>query len=57
MQCKDLRDLKGRGPWAVASERNKDATKGPRPFNYVDPYAACLTCLDLRTVNLLDNEI
>ena len=22
----DLRDLKGRGPWAVASERSEDAT-------------------------------
>ena len=30
--CRDLRDLKGRGPWAVASERSEDATKGPRPF-------------------------
>ena len=29
MQRRDLRDLKGRGPWAVASERSEDATKGP----------------------------
>ena len=26
---RDLRDLKGRGHWAVASERSEDATKGP----------------------------
>ena len=32
MARRDLRDLKGRGPWAVESERNKDATKGLRPF-------------------------
>ena len=32
VQRRDLRDLKGRGPWAVASERSEDATKGPRPF-------------------------
>ena len=25
-----IRDLDGRGPWAVASERSEDATKGPR---------------------------
>ena len=32
MVRRDLRDLKGRGPWAVASECSEDATKGPRPF-------------------------
>ena len=25
-----IRDLDSRGPWAVASERSEDATKGPR---------------------------
>ena len=25
-----VRHLDGRGPWAVASERSEDATKGPR---------------------------
>ena len=30
VQRRDLRDLKGRGPWAVASERSEDATKGPK---------------------------
>ena len=29
VQRRDLRDLEGRGPWAVASERSEDATKGP----------------------------
>ena len=40
VQRRDLRDLKGRGPWAVASERTSN-----------------LTCLDLRAVNSLDDEI
>ena len=26
----EIRDLETRGPWAVASERSEDATKGPR---------------------------
>ena len=26
----EIRDLETRGPWAVASERREDATKGPR---------------------------
>ena len=26
----EIRDLESRGPWAVAAERNEDATKGPR---------------------------
>ena len=49
MQSRDLRDLKGRGPWAVA-------TKELRPFNHVVPHTARLTCLDLCAVNSLDDE-
>ena len=26
----EIRDLETRGPWAVASERSEDTTKGPR---------------------------
>ena len=26
----EIRDIETRGPWAVASERSEDATKGPR---------------------------
>ena len=26
----EIRDLETQGPWAVASERSEDATKGPR---------------------------
>ena len=51
MQCRELCDLKGRGPWAVASKCSENATKGPRPLV---PYAACL---DLRAENSLDYEI
>ena len=29
-ESEDLRDLETRGPWAVASERSEDATKGLR---------------------------
>ena len=29
-ESEDLCDLETRGPWAVASERSEDATKGPR---------------------------
>ena len=50
----EIRDLETRGPWAVASERSEDATKGPRvsksrismdsPYNlYVHVHAHC-TC-------------
>ena len=49
MQCRDLRDLKGRGPWGVAFERSEDNTKGLRPFKSRSLYAAHLTCLDLCT--------
>ena len=48
MARRDLRVLKGRGLWAVASKRSEDA------INHVDPYAPRL---DLRAVNSLDNEI
>ena len=58
MQRRDLRDLKGRGPWAVASERSEDATKGPRPFKS----RRSLRCTSnlfrfARAVNSLDDEI
>ena len=55
MQRRDLRDLKGRGPWAVASSVALLRALGL--LNHVDPYAARLTCLDLRAVNSLDDEI
>ena len=32
MQSRTLRDFKGRGSRAVASERSEDTTRGPRPL-------------------------
>ena len=46
----EIRDLETRGPWAVASKRSEDATKGPRvsksldePYNWFRLYVTLVT--------------
>ena len=52
IESEDLRDLETRGPWAVASERSQDATKGPRVSKLRrSDWMRCLTNLEYSNRN------